>query len=86
MKTSKGKVIEQVLDSRNRPIIQYYKSTHAKKPCVRFRVVGGNGETQTPSEPYGNISSARRGVKDLYCRLDQVFGPQINMEDMNGLS
>lgn len=70
----KSKVLATFNDVRGRPVVEFYSSTYRRKPCVRFRVIGGNGEKQAPSQPYPDLSNAKRGANDLYLRLEQAYG------------
>lgn len=54
-----------------RPHIRLYRCATNGKPCVRFRAVGGNGETVATSEGYEGRTwpqreaNARAGVEAL---------------------
>lgn len=51
--------------------IEYFQDTAGKD---RFRIKGGNGEIVATSEPYTNLSNAKRGVNDLYFILLKAVG------------
>lgn len=68
----KNRVLLTITDTDGRPLAEFYESTEKRKPCVRFRVVGGNGEKQTSSQGYFDLSGAKRGYNDLKNRMNSA--------------
>jgi uncharacterized protein YegP (UPF0339 family) len=58
-------------------MIEYFLDDDEKH---RFRVKGLNSEKVATSEPYANLSNAKRGVTDLYLILHADLGGKIDEE------
>lgn len=48
---------------KKEPIYYYWQSKRNNK--WYFKLVGGNGETQHPSEPYETKQAALKGIRDI---------------------